>query len=392
LKIAFVAPFYGAKAAGGAEAECRNTALHLAASGLDVEVLTTCLLDLQHDWGVNSYREGTTSEDGIKVHRFRAEMPDLRPFGALNQRLLRGEVLLPEEQEQFLALHINSFGLYRRLAEVCSEFDWFCFIPYLFGTTFHGTMICPGKSILIPCLHDEGYARMGIMRTLFERVAGIVYHTLAEKELARRLYGGVAEKGLVLGEGIETEFESDGECFRKRYGIVAPFVLYAGRKDATKNVDILIRDFMMGRTRFGKGVKLVMIGPGSIPIPATDSIVDLGFVPEKDKRDAFSAALCLCQPSLNESFSIVMMEAWVCGAPCLVHEQCAVTREHIVASGGGLYFNRSVEFAACVDYFLKNPDMAKRMSEAGRQYVVEHFAWSKIVARYCEEIFGGSPA
>jgi glycosyltransferase involved in cell wall biosynthesis len=202
----------------------------------------------------------------------------------------------------------------------------------------------------------------------------------------------VAEKGLVLGEGIATECESDGECFRKRYGIVAPFVLYAGRKDATKNVDILIRDFMMGRTRFGKGVKLVMIGPGSIPIPATDSIVDLGFVPEKDKRDAFSAALCLCQPSLNESFSIVMMEAWVCGAPCLVREQCAVTREHIVASGGGLYFNRSVEFAACVDYFLKNPDMAKRMSEAGRQYVVEHFAWSKIVARYCEEIFGGSPA
>ena len=133
MKIAFVAPFYGAGASGGAESECRHTVLHLAASGLDVEVFTTCLLDLQHDWGVNVHREGSTVEDGIKVHRFRAETPDLYLFGVLNERLLRGETLSPQEHEQFIALHVNSFGLYRRLAEVSGEFEWFCFIPYLFG-------------------------------------------------------------------------------------------------------------------------------------------------------------------------------------------------------------------------------------------------------------------
>ena len=388
MKIAFVAPFYGSDAAGGAESECRHTVLRLAASGLDVEVFTTCLLDLQHDWGVNVHREGTTIEDGIKVHRFRAETPDLHLFGVLNQRLLCGETLSPQEQEQFIALHVNSFGLYRRLAEVSHEFDWFCFIPYLFGTTFHGTMICPEKSILIPCLHDEGYARMDIMHALFERVARVVYHSAAEQELARRLYGRAADKGVLLGEGINTDFESDGERFRKRYGIADPFILYAGRKDATKNVDVLIRHFMAGRAQFGKNVKLVMIGPGSLPIPETDVIVDLGFVPEQDKRDAHAAALCLCQPSLNESFSIVMMESWVCGTPCLVHEQCAVTRDHVVASGGGLYFNTAAEFSGCVEYFLKNTEMARRMGEAGRKYVANHFSWSTIVARYRSEIFG----
>ena len=40
-----------------------------------------------------------------------------------------------------------------------------------------------------------------------------------------------------------------------------------------------------------------------------------------------AAASLLCQPSHNESFSLVIMESWLCGRPVLVSSQCAVTKD-----------------------------------------------------------------
>ena len=389
MRVAFVAPFFGAKAAGGAEAECRKTAIHLAAAGIDVHILTTCSLDLHHDWNVHYYREGTTGEDGLTVHRFRADCRGLGSFHSLNARLIAGQTLSADEELQFMAMHVNSPGLYEELAATRDSYDWVCFIPYLFGTTVFGTRICPDKAVLIPCLHDEGYARMRIVAETFRRVDRIVFHTGSEQEQALRQYGIPREKCILLGEGIDTEFPADADRFRKRYGIDSPFMLYAGRKDATKNVPRLLSYFLAFRQRHFVDLKLVLVGPGNVTIPQTQkgAVVDLGFVPEQDKKDAHAAADMLCQPSLNESFSIVIMESWICAVPCLVHADCAVTREHVVRSGGGLYFGNFAEFDKCVQYLLQNRETAQRMGRAGRRYVRKNFAWDSIVERYKAEAF-----
>lgn len=403
MRIAFVAPFFGASAAGGAESEARNTAIRLAASGLSVDVLTTCLLDLHHDWTVNYHRRGVTVEDGLTVRRFRVEPLDLRAFGRLNVKVLDGGRLTREEELQFISMHINSYDLYRYLAAEKTRYDWICFIPYLFGTTYFGSIFCPERAVIIPCLHDEGYARMSIFREMAGRAAKFVFHTGAELDLARRLFDLPEEKALLIGEGIETSFESDGERFRRRYGIEGPFVLYAGRKAREKNVHTLIRYFSRYARSTDGDLRLVMIGPGGLPMNGgggkaersgngrehpPERIVDLGFVPEQDKRDAYSAATVFCQPSLNESFSIVIMESWACGVPSLVHADCAVTREHVTTSGGGLYFQSYPEFEGALNYLLEHPATRERMGEAGRHYVRKHFAWDRIIERYRSEVFG----
>jgi len=45
----------------------------------------------------------------------------------------------------------------------------------------------------------------------------------------------------------------------------------------------------------------------------------MGFVQKQDKYDAFAATSLLCQPSVNESFSIVILELWLYLIPFLVH-------------------------------------------------------------------------
>jgi glycosyltransferase involved in cell wall biosynthesis len=388
VRVAFVAPFYGARAAGGAEAECRQTAIRLAAAGIEVDVLTTCLLDLHHDWNVNYHRQGAATEDGVRVHRFFAQVADLRPFARLNARLLAGETLTAADERQFMALHVNSPALYRHLAAAHRDYDWIVFIPYPYGTTCHGSRLCPEQTVLIPCLHDEPYARLAPVRELFRRAARLVFHTRAEQALAGRLYGPLPGRSLLVGEGVATGFPADGARFCRRYNMARPFVLYAGRKDASKNVPALVRWFhAYARRHRGGDLRLVLIGPESVPLPAGNEILDLGFLPEQDKRDAYAAATVFCQLSLNESFSIVMMEAWACGTPCLVHGDCAVTREHVVESGGGLYCRDGAEFAGCLDHLLARPDLARRMGEWGRRYVQERFGWDAVIRRYREEVF-----
>jgi glycosyltransferase involved in cell wall biosynthesis len=112
-----------------------------------------------------------------------------------------------------------------------------------------------------------------------------------------------------------------------KYGI-EPFLLYVGRKEAGKNVPLLIDYFAQYKRQYGGELCLVLVGKGAVEIPPDrrHNILDLGFLSEQDKLDAYAAALALCQPSCNESFSIVMMEAWVAGTPTLVHANCAVTR------------------------------------------------------------------
>jgi glycosyltransferase involved in cell wall biosynthesis len=397
VRIAFVAPFFGAKASGGAESECRQTALRLAQQpGIEVEILTTCLLDLAHGTTINVHAPGVSQDGDLVVRRFRADIFDPGPFAMLNQRLIDKEPLAPEEERHFMARHVNSFELYRFLAAESERFDWVCFIPYLFGTSCYGSQICPEKSILIPCLHDEGYARMQLVRDMVARVARIAFHTPAEIRLAEALFGKAHHDGqrLLIGEGVDVHFESDPGRFRAHSGITAPFLFYAGRKDSTKNVDTLISFFAAHKRLKQTDLKLVLVGPREAEIPSdmAGEIIDLGFVDDQVKKDAYSAALALCQPSLNESFSIVMMEAWGCSTPCLVHGGCGVTREHVERSGGGLYFETFPEFTGALDYFCANPDMCRRMGQAGKTFVNQNFEWSVIIQRYIEIAFAKDSA
>jgi glycosyltransferase involved in cell wall biosynthesis len=116
-------------------------------------------------------------------------------------------------------------------------------------------------------------------------------------------------------------------------------------------------------------------------------ILDLGFVPVQDKYDSFAAANLFCLPSINESFSIVIMESWLMETPVLVHGRCAVTRQHCQLANGGLYFDNYDEFSATVDYLLDHPETAATLGKQGRRYVLDNFQWPAIIQNYKNLIY-----
>ena len=384
-KIGFVIPWYGEDIPGGAEMELREVATHLQRAGMDVEILTTCVREFSADWNENYYSAGTAVVEDIAVRRFPVRRRDTAAFDRVNRRLMEGQHLSLQEEKTFVEEMVNSPQLYEYLKDASDDYALYVFIPYMFGTTYYGMQACPEKSVLIPCFHDEAYLYLRLFRQAYIQARGIIYNAMPEMELANKGYDFTTTEQGCMGIGMDTNICANADAFRKAYRIQKPFLLYAGRKDAGKNVHTLLRYFAEYKQRHGDSdLQLVLIGGGSIEIPASvrDDVYDLGFVSRQDKYDAMAAAELLCQPSHNESFSLVIMESWLCGRPVLVHSQCAVTRDFARRANGGLYFRNYFEFEGCVQYILTHPEQARTMGQNGGAFVRENFDWDVIVEKY----------
>jgi glycosyltransferase involved in cell wall biosynthesis len=383
-KIGFVTPWYGENIPGGAEAELRELVKHLLKDGIKLEILTTCVKKFLSDWSTNFHPAGHMVEDGIFIRRFPVRKRDTAAFNIVNYKLMHNTPVTTEEESIYAKEMINSPDLYRWLKEYSEDYSLFVFIPYMFGTTYYGSAINPKKSVLIPCLHDESYIYMQIFKKLFPSIKAMIFHSEPEMLLAKRVYDLSKVETVVLGGGINTDISSNSLNFITKYKVNVPFILYAGRKDIGKNTQLLLYYFTHYKRLNHNNLQLFLIGGGKIDIPRAikNDVIDLGFIPIQDKYDAYSVATLLCQPSVNESFSLVIMESWLCGRPVLVHSDCAVTKDFVQKANGGLYFNTYREFEACINYILLHEDIASSMGEQGRNFVINNFSWDIAVGKY----------
>jgi glycosyltransferase involved in cell wall biosynthesis len=382
-RLAFVVPRYGVDVVGGAETLVRGLAERLAQSGAAVEVLTTCARD--HLTWRNVLPPGTSREGGVVVRRFPVRPRDTRRHSWLQQRILRGSRLRPREEVRWAEESVTSAALFDHLARRGAEYDVVCFAPYLFGTTLRGVPLVPGRAVLIPCLHDEPFAHLGVVRDAFQACRGFIFNSPPEAALADKLYGIGDRPAGIVGLGFDPAPPADAAAFRRRHGLEGPLLVYLGRKEAGKNVPLLIQYALRYRAARRADLTLVLAGDGPVSAPAgAAGIRDLGYLDPAGKAAAYAAATVVCQPSVNESFSIVLMEAWLAGTPVLVHARCPVTTHHVVRAGGGLAFEDFYEFAEALDLLLEDEERRNRLGSQGRAYVQTVYSWPAVTARLHE--------
>ena len=356
-------------------------ATHLPRPEFEVDVLTTCAIDLE-TWR-NELPSGLSLIDGIRVQRFPIDhrFRDAARFRQLLFQFGTHQPATSDDEYAFVDHSAHSPALYAYLAQHGSEYDYLIFIPYLFGSTLYGTQLWPERSIIWPCLHDEPYAHFLPVRLMLEACRGLLFITEPERQLALGKLGIRQPRAEVIGLGVD-EYDAQADRFRQKYGVHEPFMLYAGRFDSTKNLLELFHFFVEYQQSQPGTLQLVLLGSGPLSPPQHPDIISLGFVDEGDKRDAFAAATVVCQPSLWESFSIVLMEAWLAGKPVLVHGDCEVTRDHVRRSNGGLYYATFDEFAGALDWLVGHPTERSQLGEQGRAYVREHYQWPRVIERF----------
>lgn len=382
---AFVVPRYGEEVIGGAESLARLTAEELSLRGYRVSVLTTRAMD-HHTWK-NHYPAGESVQNGVKVTRFSAETRLGNPaLARVTRSISEGVRLSEDEQAVWLEGVVTSEGLFRHIRENRGEYSHLIFLPYLFGTTYFGSRIIPERSYIIPCLHDEPFAHQLLITRMLTSVKGLIFNSPGERRLASRLLG-IDDPGPVVGMGFYPR-EGDPNAFRDRYPVRGDFLLYAGRREAGKNTPLLVDYFRRFAASQPSAASLVLIGAGDVRVPPDSShlIFDLGTVTEQEKWDGYAAARVFCQPSVNESLSIVLLEAWLASRPALVNRDCEVTREHVRASGGGLTFGDYPEFAEALLALLEDRERAEGLGEAGRRYVEEEYNWDSVIKRLLDAL------
>ena len=381
MKVGIVVARYGKDILGGAETFARELAEHLPRPEFDVEVLTTCANDLR-TWR-NVYPSGRVQINGVPVRRFpiNQQFRSERRYWELMIKFTNGWPTTIDDEYEWIDNGAHSPALYHYLMQHGRQYDFIIFTPYLFGTTYYGATLHPHRTIVWPCLHDEPFARFLQTRLMLESCRGLIFHSQPEMDLVCGKLGVRNPNVCVVGTGLDSH-AADAERFRQRTGVHDPYILYAGRLDSMKNVLELFSFFIEYKRQHGGPLKLVLMGEGPIPIPSHPDIVPLGFQNAQDKYDTYAAATIVCQPSLLESFSIVIMEAWLAGVPVLVHGDCDVTRYHVLRSNGGLYYADFDEFAGALDWLLDHPRERARMGQLGRSYFLREYNWPAVLGRF----------
>jgi D-inositol-3-phosphate glycosyltransferase len=148
------------------------------------------------------------------------------------------------------------------------------------------------------------------------------------------LYGADPERVPIVAPGVDHAFFSPGNQHQARLatGLVGtgPLLLFVGRIQPLKGVDIAIRTLGELRSRGLRDARLVIIGGPSGPGGDREAamlrhlVADLElegqatFVPPQRHEllsSYYRAADCTLVPSMSESFGLVALEAAACGTP-----------------------------------------------------------------------------
>lgn len=398
MKLAIVIPWFGRDLKGGAEQHAWQVASRLARRGHAVEVLTTCCRSHQEDWGTSHLSPGLFREpEGFSVRRFPVDPRERAAFDIVNAHLLSLDLasLRPgvapvssTDSAIFTQELIKSARLLDFIHAEKESFEAFIFLPYLYGLVLEGIHIVGGAAVLQPCLHDEAYAYLPEVAEAFRAAGLVLFISEGEQELAFRLFGpGIWHKSHLIGAGIEAEGTHSPVGARSANGShpAEKFLLYLGRKDAGKNVPLLVNAFArFRRVRPNSPLRLILAGHGHVDLNGCrEFAIDLGLVSDDEKQKLLRECSALVQPSQNESFSRVIMEAWLHGKPVAAHSQCLATAIAVQRSGGGWVAESESDWARLLTEIDRLPDTTLlKLGAQGKQYAAEMADWESVMDRY----------
>jgi glycosyltransferase involved in cell wall biosynthesis len=206
----------------------------------------------------------------------------------------------------------------------------------------------------------RAYPRKHLKKVIYWKLGGhkilrdaraVAFTTEEEMRLAQNSFLPWAARSVISPLGVELPGGNPAERAQKwkeKFPALAQrkFLLYLGRVDPKKGVDLLMEAF--AKTRAG-GVALVLAGPESRPefsarcrdlmkqfnLREGVDVFWTGLLDSDLKWAALEAADALVLPSHQENFGYVVAEALTAGTPVLISNKVNLWRE-VVADGAGL--------------------------------------------------------
>lgn len=379
MKVAMVTPYLPPRL-GGREFWVWWMAQELVKKGVEVVIFTSNVKDYHN----SSNRDETIQENGVRIHRMgvwrdmdKYSTPVLCP----SFRLLRDEnpdIVHIHEPNLFLTTPLALYAklvLKKKIVTHCysDPFDW-----YKRGLLFRLAMMGYGW------LYD-------LKLRISDRVIVISDAYLRQSRYLSRYEGKTVIMPMCLAPVFRPlPAQEVLEIKRRIAGADKKIVLYVGRLDHRKGIDVLIRAMESVDARcviVGKGernAEMTLRGL-TASLGLGDKVIFAGRQDQEELNRYYNACDVLVLPTSDQSaetFGAVLLEAWAAGRPVISADNPAPSAL-IQESGGGLLVTREsfVELAKGIHCILGDDALAKKLGASGYAYVRERFSFDRLAPR-----------
>lgn len=374
-----------APAAGGTTTVVRQMARAQAQVGHKVTICTTNRDYPRGRLPVVANAPG--DEDGVEIIYFRALFgPLLISFGLVSW--------LRKHMTDFDVVHIHA--LYRVPVTYAAYRARRQGVPYVMYA--HGS--------LSPHLRKRSrYGRL--LKLAYERIfevrnlngASLVqFATAGEKEQAGHLR--LRAPSAVIPNGVDWEYFAapvPRGRFRSRIDadMDSPLVLFVGRLDRNKGLDLLIPAFVRV-VRDMPDARLVIAGADTDGLGAelrrrcarkaiADRVIFVGQLSRECLREAYVDADVFVLPSYMENFGMTVVEAMAAGVPVVISDQVNLHKVVEDAEAGIVTRCDVDEVGNALRLLLGDIERRRNAGVAAKRLVRERFAWSRVVDLLTQE-------
>jgi len=217
-------------------------------------------------------------------------------------------------------------------------------------------------------------------------------------------YGADPERVSVVPPGVDLGMfqPTDRGVARREIGYGSGrLLLFVGRLERLKGVEVAIRALALLRDRRHNDVRLLILGEDSqegeesekerlkaiaSEVGVRDRVDFVGSVAHHELPYFYAAADVCVMPSYSESFGLVALEAQACGCPVVasgVSGLRSVVRDEV--SGYLIDEHDPATYAERIGRLLENSELAQQMGRRGR-LLAQRFSWTRTADRL-DELF-----
>lgn len=259
-------------------------------------------------------------------------------------------------------------------------------IPHV--ATFHTLGEVKNRALLS---ENETEQRISAERRIAQTADRVICFSEHERQVLTSVYGSAPDHVEVIPCGVDLQrFQplDNAEC-RQALGLGSvPIVLYVGRLEALKGIDILV--LAMAQLERSDAQLLIVGGDSQAEAEVRDlkqlaaslgiesRVRFVGAVEQSELPRYYNAADVCVMPSYYESFGLVAVEAMACGTPVIGSRVGGLATTIEDGETGYLIPWRCPEpFAERIDLILSNGELRRNLSRSARRSMMR-FGWDGV--------------
>lgn len=353
-------------ALGGVEEYVKRISEYQADNGDDVRVYTS---NLKYHFSNQTIEDGPSVYNGVKIYRYPILPVRFKKYSVsleLFSKLVKDDADIIHAHS-YMYFSADAAGIISRINKKPMVFN-----PYISEL---------GPPSILGVFYRNTFGKL-----LMSSDVVVIISDYEKKVISD--WGYTPKRYEKVPPGVDTEeIKNVKRNIFKERGIKGKVILYAGRLDNNKGVDVLVKAYKLIQEK-NRDLNLVIAGPdfGSLEdlkklagmLGVREKVAFLNDLNREELLSAYKNSHIFAFPTRYEAFGIVMIEAIACGLP-VVATRCSAVPYVLNENSEALMFKKDdhAELAKKIIEIDENNGLRNNLVKNGQKRVNDDYIWDK---------------